>query len=154
MQPWIPVVVTIVLGVVGLAIQGLLLAYFLGRMKEHQAGQAALVQTFQRFTEGALDALTARMSAMDKFANESTAHRAELSARLGGLEQATEGMPRFREDFAEHRAEARAHMKRMEGDMERVNMALEGLQRQVGSLATHGPGKLIELPAERGKGTT
>lgn len=152
MSPWIPVIVTIVLGLVGLGIQGLLLAYFLGRMKEHQQGQAQLVQTFQRFTESALEALTTRMSAMDKFASESTAHRAELSARLGTVETQTEGMPRFREEFAEHRAEGRAFMRRMEGDMSRVNMALEGLQRQVGSLATHGAGKLIELPAERGKG--
>ena len=151
MSPWIPVVVTIILGLLGLAVQGLLLAYFLGRMKEHQQGQAALVATFQRFTEGALDALTARMSAMDKFASESTSHRAELSARLGTVEASTDGMPRFREEFAEHRAEARAFMRRMESDMERVNMALEGLQRQTASLAVNGPGKLIELPAERGK---
>lgn len=149
MHPWTPVAVTIILGVSGLGIQGLLLAYFLGRMKEHQQGQAALVQTFQRFTEQALDALTNRMGAMDKFASDSTSHRAELAARLAGLEQSTEGMPRFREDFAEHRAESRSHMKRMESDMGRVNMALEGLQRQVGSLATNGPGKLLELPAER-----
>lgn len=151
MSPWIPVIVTIVLGLAGLGIQGLVFAYFLGRMKEHQQGQAQLVQTFQRFTESALEALTTRMSAMDKFASDSTAHRSELAARLGAIEASAEGMPRFREEFAEHRAEARAHMRRMESDVARVNMALEGLQRQVGSLATHGPGKLIELPAERGK---
>lgn len=148
MHPWIPVLVTISLGVIGLGIQGLLLAYLLGRMKEHQAGQSALVATFQRFTEGAIDVLTKRMGSMDSFASETNASRAEVGARLAGLEQATEGMPRFREDFAEHRAEARAHMKRVENDIGRVNMALEGLQRQVGSLATHGPGRLMELPAE------
>lgn len=151
MHPWIPVAVTICLGILGLGIQGLLLAYFLGRMKEHQAGQAALVATFQRFTEGALEALTARMGSMDRFASDSSAGRAEMSARLSGLEQATDGMPKFREDFAEHRAEARAHMSQMRSDMQRVNMSLEGLQRQVGSLATHGPGRLIELPAESRK---
>lgn len=151
MQPWIPVVVTIVLGALGLGVQGLLLAYFLGKMKEHQVGQAALISAFQKFTDQAITALTARMGAVDAFTAESKADRAHLSARLGGLEQATEGMPRFREEFAAHRAEASAHMKRMESDMNRVNMALEGLQRQVGNLATHGPGQLMELPKKGSK---
>lgn len=148
MQPWIPVVVTIVLGSLGLAVQGLLLAYFLGKMKEHQVGQAALVAAFQKFTDQAIGALTTRMGAVDTFTAESKADRSALSARLGSIAERTEGLPALREDFAEHRAESRAHMKRMEADMGRVNMALEGLQRQVGNLAVHGPGQLVTLPAD------
>lgn len=149
MQAWVPVVVTLVLGACGLGIQGLLLAYFLGRMKEHQQGQAALVSAFQKFTDQAISALTARMGAVDSFTAESRADRAKLSARLTSIENLTDGLPRLREDFAGHRAESTAHMKRMEDDMARVNRSLEGLQRQVANLAVHGPGQLVSLSADK-----
>lgn len=149
MHPWVPVLVTIALGVLGLAIQGLLLAYFLGRMREHQAGQAALVGTFRDFTEKALDALSDRMSAMDKFASESGSHRAELSARLGAVEAKTNGLPALGERFAAFEAKSLAHQDRCESDLQRMSMALEGLQRQVGSLAIHGPGQLVDLGAKK-----
>lgn len=143
--PWTPVIVTIVLGIMGLAIQGLLLAYFLGRMKEHQAGQAALVQAFQRFTEGALGALTERMSRMDSFTAESQAHRSELAARLSALELSVKGLPEFRESFAGFRAKTEGHQKRVEADLDRLNHSSDALQRQLAQLAINGPGRLVQL---------
>lgn len=147
MQPWIPVVITLCLGVAGLGIQGLLLAYFLGRMKEHQAGQSQLVETFQQFTQQALAALTTRMSALDGIASESKSDRAAITARLGSIEQSTEGVPRFREDFAAFRATAIAHQERMESEVGRILQAQDGIQRQLQTLALRQPGKVLELPA-------
>lgn len=149
MSEWTPVIVTIVLGLVGLAIQGFLLAYFVGRMREHQEGQGRLVDAFQTFTERALTALTDRMTVMDTFAQQTNSHRAELSARLGAVEASTEGLPRFREEFARQSATTIAHQTRIESDMERINRAVEGLQRQVANLAIHGGGATVMLPAAR-----
>lgn len=147
MAPWVPVVVTLVLGVVGLGIQGLLLAYFLGRMKEHQSGQAQLVDTFQQFTQQALAALTTRMAALDSIASESKSDRAAITARLGGIEQSTDGLPRFREEFAAFRATATSHQERMESEVGRILQAQDGIQRQLQTLALRQPGKVHELPA-------
>lgn len=147
MQPWIPVAVTIVLGITGLGIQGLLLAYFLGRMKEHQSGQAALVAAFQKFTDQAIGALTERMGAVDAFTSESKSDRAALSQRLGAIEDRTEGLPRFREEFAAYRATSEAHQSRMESEVGRILQAQDGIQRQLQTLALRQPGKILELPA-------
>lgn len=147
MQPWIPVVITIVLGVMGLGIQGLLLAYFLGRMKEHQAGQAALVAAFQKFTDQAIGSLTERMGAVDSFTSESRSDRAALNQRLGSIEERTEGLPKFREDFAAYRATSEAHQTRMESEVGRILQAQDGIQRQLQTLALRQPGKVLELPA-------
>lgn len=145
MHPWTPVIVTIVLGVFGLAVQGFLLAYFIGRMKENQMGQAALVAAFQDFTKTAIEGLMERMKTVDELGSASTADRAALNARLMTIEKTTEGLPRLREDFAGHRAKSEAHHNRVESELQRVNMSLEGVQRQLGNLAVHGPGKVVEM---------
>mgnify|MGYP007071569240 CR=1 FL=1 len=150
MAPWIPVVVTLVLGLVGLGIQGLLLAYFVGRMKEQQTGQAALVAAFQKFTEQAITALTARMGAVDSFTSESKSDRAAITARLGGIEKLVEGMPQFREEFAAHRATSDAHQQRVEAELHRILQAQEGQQRQLANLALRSPGDVVSLPAAKG----
>lgn len=147
MAPWIPVVVTLVLGLVGLGIQGLLLAYFVGRMKEQQTGQAALVAAFQKFTEQAITALTARMGAVDAFTAESKSDRTNLATRLGALERLVEGLPQFREDFAAFRATSESHQGRVEAELGRILQAQEGQQRQLANLALRSPGDVIELPA-------
>lgn len=146
MPPWLPVVVTIILGCVGLAIQAAVLAYFLGRMKQHQESQATLVATLQNFTAKAIDALTNRLGAVDSFTAESKADRSALSARLTALERNTDGLQKLKEDFAGFMGGARAHQERVESDISRLNNGVEGMQRQIGQLAIHGPGQLVELP--------
>lgn len=146
MPPWLPVVVTILLGCVGLAIQAAVLAYFLGRMKQHQESQATLVETLQNFTAKAIDALTNRLGAVDSFTAESKADRSALSARLTALERNTDGLQKLKEDFAGFMGGARAHQERVESDISRLNNGVEGMQRQIGQLAIHGPGQLVELP--------
>lgn len=149
MHPWVPVLVTISLGLAGLGAQGLLVAFFLGRMKAHQEGQAALVGAFQNFTEKAISQLSARMEKVDAFTAESHASAATLAARLAGVEQSTDGLPRFREEFASFSAATKAHQGRVEHEMSRLGTGVDSLQRQVASLAIHGPGKLVELGAHK-----
>ena len=146
MPPWLPVVVTIILGCIGLAIQAAVLAYFLGRMKQHQESQATLVATLQNFTAKAIDALTNRLGAVDSFTAESKADRSALSARLTALERNTDGLQKLKEEFAGFMGGARAHQDRVESDISRLNNGVEGMQRQIGQLAIHGPGQLVELP--------
>ena len=146
MPPWLPVVVTILLGCIGLAIQAAVLAYFLGRMKQHQESQATLVATLQNFTAKTIDALTNRLGAVDSFTAESKADRSALSARLTALERNTDGLQKLKEDFAGFMGGARAHQERVESDISRLNNGVEGMQRQIGQLAIHGPGQLVELP--------
>ncbi len=149
MHPWVPVLVTISLGALGLGVQGLLLAFFLGRMKAHQEGQTVLVQTFQRFTEQAIVALTDRMAKVDSFTAESHASSATFAARLAAIEQATDGLPRFREEFAAFSATTKAHHERVEHDLGRLGSACDSLQRQVAQLAINGPGKLVEMASQK-----
>lgn len=137
---------TIILGCIGLAIQAAVLAYFLGRMKQHQESQATLVATLQNFTAKAIDALTNRLGAVDSFTAESKADRSALSARLTALERNTDGLQKLKEDFAGFMGGARAHQERVESDISRLNNGVEGMQRQIGQLAIHGPGQLVELP--------
>ena len=149
MHPWIPVVVTIVLGGLGLTVQGLLLAFFLGRMKAHQEGQAQLINAFQTFTERAIDSLTERMRRADDLTADANADRASLNARLKSLEQSTDGLPRFREEFAAFEAGTRGHQERVESDLARLNSGIDSLQRQVAQLAIHGPGRLVEIGGQK-----
>lgn len=146
MHPWVPVIITVALGVCGLGVQGLLLAYFLGRMKENQLGQEKLVTAFQDFTAQTLQGLMERLQKFDSLAADSQTDRTNINARLMGLERATDGLPKFREDFAGFAATSRAHQERTESELQRMARGMEGLQRQIAELAIHGPGQLVELP--------
>lgn len=147
LQPWIPVLVTIVLGLVGLGIQGLALAYFIGRMKENQTGQAALVEAFKTFTTKTLDALLLRMGTVDSVLSAAGADRAAIHQRLQGIERDTEGLRDDREQFAAFRATTTAHQDRTEAELGRILQALEGQQRQLANLALRSPGDVVSLPA-------
>lgn len=144
MHPWIPVVVTVALGLIGLAIQACLLAFFVGKMREHQAGQERLVNVFREFTEKAIDAMMGRMARFDEMAAESKADRATLNAKLALVERNTEGLQGLREQMATLNATFQAHRERVEVDLEKQVMAMEGVQRQLATLATKGPGAVVE----------
>ena len=151
MHPWFPVIVTICLGVAGLGVQGLLLAYFLGRMKENQAGQEKLVAAFREFTQRAIDQLMDRLSMFDELARESQSDRAALNARLSSIEQKTDGLPRFREEVAGFIKVSEAHHDRQEQEIARLARSAEGMQRQIGELAIHGPGELVRMTRRPGR---
>lgn len=145
MPEWVPVIITVALGLAGLGVQALLLAYFLGRMKAQQEGAEALIATFRDFTRQAIAQLTERLDAVDEFATKSREHRAQLDARLGGVERNTEGLQGVRESMAALTATFTAHRERNESDMAHVNRSLEGVQRQLGNMMTGGAGKVLEL---------
>lgn len=145
-NPWIPVVLTIVFGIAGFGVQGLLFAYFLGRMKAQQEAQKDLVDTLKDFTSKALDGLNQRMSKVDTFTAEASSERAGVSARLKNVESKVEGLPLFREEFVAFSAHTKAHQERIEADLKRTSDGVESLQRQVANLAFHGPGQLVKLP--------
>lgn len=148
MHPWIPVVVTVALGLIGLAIQACLLAFFIGKMREQQAGQERLVNVFREFTEKAIDAMMTRLGRFDEIAAESQADRATLNAKLSVVERNTDGLQGLREAMAAHAATFGAHRERQEADMEKLNRAMEGVQRQLATLATKGPGAVVEWAAD------
>lgn len=148
-SPWIPVFLSLGFGLSGFVIQGLLFAYFLGRMKAQQEAQKDLVDTLKSFTSQALDGLNARMSKVDTFTSTASTERAGLSARLQNVEDKTAGLPAFREDFAGFSARTIAHQERLESDVSRVSDGVNSLQRQVANLATVGPGKLLKMPEQK-----
>lgn len=150
MQPWIPVIVTLVLGLFGLGIQGLLLAYFVGRMKENQSGQAQQVEAFKAFTTKTLDALLLRMGAVDSVLSAAGADRAAIHQRLQGIERDTNGLQEDRQRFAAFEATTTAHQTRTEDELHRILQALEGQQRQLANLALRSPGDVVSLPATKG----
>lgn len=146
---WTSLAVSVLVAFIGLSIQGAMLAYFLGRMKQHQESQAQLVNTLQNFTQQAIEALTGRLGRVDEFTAESKSDRSNIRARLASLEANTRGLPGFREDFAAFSAGSKAHQERLESDVKRLNAGVDALQRQMANLALHGPGKLVEMPASK-----
>lgn len=145
MTPWLPVIVTVALGVIGLAIQGALLAYFIGRMKEHQAGQEKLVGVFQSFTEAAITGLTSRLGVLDEIAAESKADRATLNAKMTQVERNTEGLGGLREALAAYRATFEATRDRQKDDLDRLNRGVESVQRQLAQIASRGGGGIVPM---------
>jgi hypothetical protein len=147
-----PVVATVSLGLVGLAVQASLLAYFLGKMKEHQDSSAVLVQVFREFTQAAIDALVRRLDTVDEFSQGIRSDRAAFLVRLEGVERNTEGLQVLRETMAGFRATFEAAKERQEADAAHIARSLESLQRQMASLASGGGGRLVQLGADKGEG--
>lgn len=139
MPSWVPVIV-------GLVLQALMLAYFLGRMKAQQEGQRELVETFKKFAGDAIDRLTARADAADLATTEAIRERASLSSRMRSVEQSTDGLPKFREEFAGFSGSTTQRLSHIESEMKRLAIASEGIQRQVANLALHGPGQVVRMP--------
>lgn len=145
MSPWVPVFVTVALGLTGLGIQALLLAYFIGKMKEQQTGQRELVGVFQKFTDKAIGALTDRMGALDKMNAESGSDRATLGARLTAVERNTDGLQSLRETFAGHSAAFQAFKERSEGHQGKVDRELAGIHRALGNIAMGRASEVVQL---------
>jgi hypothetical protein len=148
LPPWVPVFITVALGMIGLGIQACLLAYFLGKMKEHQAGSQALVDAFKEFTNLAIANLTQRLDGVDEFANVSRLDRGAMTARLQSVERNTEGLQGLREGMAGLTATFQAHRERTESDLAHVNRSLEGLQRQLANLVSGGSGRVVVMGKE------
>lgn len=149
-SPWVPVIVTVILGLAGLGIQALLLAYFIGKMKQQQTGQEALVKVFQDFTEKAISALTERLANLDKFATSSQADRAALNARLQAVERNTDGLQNLRETFSGHAAAFLAFKENAEAHQGKVDRELNGIHRQLANIAMGRVGEVVSLTGGEG----
>lgn len=147
MSPWIPLIVTIIIAIVGLAGQGVLVAFFLGKMRERQVGQELLVDSFQKFTEQTVAALMTRLGQFDSMQTESVKDRAALNARLTNLETNTAGLGHLREEFITYRATQTEHGKRLESDLARVGQGVESLQRQMANLVSGRAGQVTTITA-------
>lgn len=144
MQTW--VIQAVSMGV-ALSVQVAAIAFFLGKMKAYQESNAALVDQIQKFADERLRGLTARVDSVDIFTREAAKSFTGVEARMSELSTNTRDLPAFRERFAAFEAKTLAHQDRQEGESQRIHSSIESLQRQVASLAVHGGGHLVELPA-------
>lgn len=132
---------------VTLSVQVAAIAFFLGKMKAYQEGNAKLVSVIQGFADERLRSMGERVGHLDNFTREAAQTFSSFDARLSELQSNTRDLPAFRERFAAFEAKSIAHDERMDMETQRTHTAIESLQRQVGSLAIHGGGRLVELPA-------
>lgn len=144
MQPWMLQVLATLLA---LAVQIAAISFFLGKMKAYQESNAKLVEQMQLFANERLTNLAGRVNAVDDFTRAAAASFTGFDARLSELQTNTRDLPQFRERFVAFESAAAVHRDRQDEDNKRTHASLESLQRQVGSLAVHGGGRLVELPA-------
>lgn len=161
MPVWLPVVVTLVLGLFGLAVQAAMLAYFVGRMKEGQESQKQLVAVFQSFTEKAIGGMLERLASFDEMALQSKGERVELQTRLAHLEHNTDGLREMPIVVAKLEATFAAHAQHsddrwaaatVQGEKrwEQATRAMEGVQRQLATMMQKGAGIVDMAKAVRG----
>lgn len=134
---------------IALAAQIAAIAFFLGKMKAYQESNAALVNQIQKFADERLRNLTTRVDSVDSFTREAAKSFTGFDARMSELTTNTRDLPTFRERFVAFEARTLAHQERQEADSARTHASIESLQRQVASLAVHGGGHLVELPATK-----
>lgn len=147
MPAWI--IQSITMGL-ALSVQVAGLAFFLGKMKAYQDSNAKLVKQMQDFDRERINALTARVDTVDAFSRDAEKSFSSIDVKLSELSANTRELPAFRERFIAFEATSLEHLKRVDSENARTLTAIESLQRQVGSLAVHGGGRLVELPATKG----
>lgn len=147
MPAWI--IQSITMGL-ALSVQVAGLAFFLGKMKAYQDSNAKLVKQMQDFDRERINALTARVDTVDAFSRDAEKSFSSIDVKLAELSSNTRELPAFRERFIAFEATSLEHLKRVDSENARTLTAIESLQRQVGSLAVHGGGRLVELPATKG----
>lgn len=146
MPTWVIPLVSMVLALVA-QVAGL--AFFLGKMKAYQDSNTKLVEQIQSFGNERLATVTKTVGELSAITQKNSLEYAGIDGRLRELQTVTAGLPSFRERFIAFEAAAQVHHERQEADSARIHSAVESLQRQVGSLAVHGPGRLVEIPATK-----
>lgn len=133
-SPWIPVLVSVVIFLAGSAVQGLALAYFLGKMKANSDATAAVVST-----------LLARMAVNDAAALANAEERGGLEARLTQVERNTSGVAAIAMDVAKFGVLFEAAEKARSMFQEGIRLDLSGVQRQIQVLMGAEGGALMRL---------
>ncbi len=139
MSPWIPVVVSVAALVVGLALQGLGYAYFLGRMKEGHDSTSRLVESLIR-----------RMEKNDESALSRAEEKGDLNARLEHVEGNTAGIADLRMSLVKLNAQFEAHSGDARRNAELIRTDMSALQRQIQALMTGKGGAVIRIDSPHG----
>lgn len=162
MSPWVSVAVTVVIGTLGLGCNAVLIAFFLGKMRQQQAGFEQMFSAYQGFqrtimeqlastTRQAIDALNAKASEFDAFADGSAHDRARLNVRMEQVEANTSALRGLHDTvLTMNTRQEMAHQAQREAS-ERMQRDITGLQRQVANIAASGLGSasVVTLPAQR-----
>lgn len=141
-SPWLPVVISIVVLLVGVAVQLAAFAYFTGRMKGGQDATNALVA-----------GLISRMDTFDKSSINRAEEKGDLSARLEHLERNTSALVGMGNDLARLDERFVGFERRANDRDEHYRISLDSIQRQIGALATGAAGRVVELPARPSRGS-
>lgn len=141
--------VVALMGIVGNAV---VVAFFLGKLRERQSGQEQLVAAFQGFMNQTINALLSRLNSFDALASDSVADRASLNARMAAVEHNTQGMQGLRDSVTKLDATFSSHANRAEADMKKVSMGVESLQRQMANIASGRAGTVTTISSEHPNG--
>lgn len=133
-SPWIPVLVTAILGLVGLAIQGALFGHFTGRLK---AGQ--------EFTRELVNAMLTKDRQREEAALRAAEEKGALLARIENVERNTAGVSELRETVSRMDERLGSLSRAVEEGAAQTNRHLDSVQRQIGSLVTGAAGAVVEI---------
>ncbi len=139
MSPWVPVVVSVAALLVGLLLQGLGYAYFLGRMKAGHDSTAQLVASLIR-----------RMEKNDESALARAEEKGDLNARLVHVEDHTAGIGPLGTEFAKLSERFEGFAKRSEESSALIRTDMSSLQRQIQALMTGKGGAVIRIDSPHG----
>lgn len=149
MSPWVPVVVSAVVVLVGFATNAALIAFFLGKMKATADGQSALfaayqesqkvlLETFRQAVADAVRRLEERLDEYDAHAIGSAKDRANFAIRLQQVEENTHGLRDHDIRFAKLEERTGLEHAAAKTSIERLDRRLENLAAQVANLARGG----------------
>jgi len=158
-SPWIPVIVTVTIFLVGLAAQGMMFAFFMGKMKTQvdslktqserdAAAQDKLMELHRTTLQTIIDSLLRRMEDSDQFFTRARGEYEALKAKVEHIDRNTAGLQDLREELARLGARFDAHHEGQNQDMAAIKRDITSIQRQLATLAVSGPGKVVEWAAE------
>lgn len=110
MESWLPFAISAAMALLSVGVNVVLVAFFLGKTKATQDGQAALFAAYQKSQETLLDSfrlylsdtisgLRREIERFSSFSDSSRVSQAELNQRLTQIEKNVDGMARLREDL-------------------------------------------------------
>lgn len=168
LSPWVPVIISALLGIVGLGAQAVLVAFFLGKLRSQQDGQrdlfnayqqsqktltetqtaatGALLQAFTQQFTAAIAGFQTRLGDFESWNDKHRVNAAEIDVRLGAVERNTENSRQGAENLIRLQTRFDSFVEAWGKADERTQRDLTSLQRQMANVATNGGGQLVELP--------
>lgn len=168
LSPWVPVIISGLLGIVGLGAQAVLVAFFLGKLRSQQDGQrdlfnaytasqktlsetqtaatGALLAAFTSQFQMAIQGFQTRLADFETWNDKHRVSAAEIDVRLGAVERNTEQSRAGAENLIRLQTMFDAFVGTWSKADERTQRDLQSLQRQMANVAAHGGGVLVELP--------